>query len=80
MAFRERHPAKWIPHFHAWHERKKGIKGQQTPLITPDTRIATIGSCFAQEIADAMDRLGLKGAMNPSGLVYNTRAIKQELL
>lgn len=80
MAFRDRYSEALVPHFHAWYQRTKRIKSRRVPLITPKTRIATIGSCFAEELAGAMQRLQLNGGMNPSGLVYNTRSIRQEIL
>ncbi len=68
-----------LPHFHRWRERERDIRFERRPLIAPETPIATIGSCFASELADGMDRLGLCGAMHPAGLFYNTRSILQEL-
>lgn len=80
MAFRDRYDEAQIPHFDAWHQRRMRIKSESHGLITPTTRIATIGSCFAEELAAAMDRFGLEGGMNPTGLVYNTRSLRQEIL
>lgn len=80
MDFRQRYSETRIPHFHAWHDRRLGIDCERRPIVGPSTRIATIGSCFAAELADAMDRLGLAGGMNPTGLVYNSRSLRQEIL
>lgn len=71
---------KWeLPHVHLWKDREVRIKAAKTPLIFPETRIATIGSCFASEIAAAMTRLQMRGAMHPTGLFYTTRTMRQEL-
>lgn len=68
-----------VPHLHMWKDRQARIRFEKKPLILPETRIATIGSCFAAEIAGAMERLHMRGAMHPTGLFYNTRSIRQEL-
>ena len=41
-------------------------------LVEPGTRVATIGSCFAAELASMMDVVGIPGAMHPGGLFYST--------
>jgi hypothetical protein len=69
-----------VPHAHMWKDRRASILFQRKPLISRSTRIATIGSCFAAEIASAMTRLGLSGAMHPGGLFYTSRSIRQEML
>ena len=69
-----------VPHRHMWKDRTTSICFQREPLITRSTRIATIGSCFAAEIAKAMSRLGLRGAMHPGGLFYTSRSIRQEMM
>ncbi|HYW81213.1 MAG TPA: GSCFA domain-containing protein [Thermoguttaceae bacterium] len=68
-----------LPCFQLWQDRETEIRAQRTPLIGPTTRIATIGSCFAEEIAAAMSRLNVCGTMHPTGRVYNTRSIRQEI-
>lgn len=68
-----------LPHVHTWRERTRHIGRERVPLVFEDTRVATLGSCFAEELAAAMTRLGLHGAMHPTGLLYNTRSIRQEL-
>jgi GSCFA family len=68
-----------LPHVHEWRERGVDVLAERRPIITNKSRIATIGSCFAQEIAGAMDRLKLNGAMHPGGLFYTSRTIRQEL-
>lgn len=68
-----------VPHVHMWKDRGVDIRAPKIPLLKPGTKIATIGSCFASELASAMTRLGLDGEMHPSGLFYNTRSIRQEI-
>jgi hypothetical protein len=68
-----------LPHVHMWKDRTRAIGSDRRPLIQPKSRIATIGSCFAAELADAMSRLGLDGAMHPAGLFYTSRSIRQEM-
>ncbi|MCK6546316.1 GSCFA domain-containing protein [Myxococcota bacterium] len=68
-----------LPHVHMWKDRAVDIRFDHTPILGKETRIATIGSCFAAELASAMDRLGLAGAMHPVGLFYNTRSVRQEI-
>ena len=68
-----------LPHFQLWQDREPEIRARRTPLIGPNTRIATIGSCFAEEIAAAMSRQKFNATMHPTGRVYNTRSIRQEI-
>lgn len=68
-----------LPHVHQWKDRAGDVRAARIPLITPTKRIATIGSCFARELADGMGRLGLQGAMHPTGLYYTSRSIRQEI-
>ena len=68
-----------LPAVHAWSERGQVIRAPERTIITPSTRIATIGSCFAQELATMMAEVGLVGGMHPGGLFYSTTAIRQEL-
>lgn len=67
-----------LDHFMKWNERGIHITCKRTPIIHKDTNIVTIGSCFASELADAMERLHLRGNMHPNGLYYNTASIRQE--
>jgi hypothetical protein len=48
-------------------------------LIDRETRVATIGSCFASELAAMMGGVGIVGGMHPGGLFYSTATIRQEL-
>jgi hypothetical protein len=68
-----------LEHVHAWSERALVMRAPQVPLVGPETRVATIGSCFAAELAGMMDKVGIHGAMHPGGLFYSTTTIRQEL-
>lgn len=68
-----------LDHVHAWSERSETIRAEPLVLVGPDTKVATIGSCFAKELADAMGDLGISGAMHPGGLFYSTSTMRQEL-
>jgi hypothetical protein len=68
-----------LDHVHAWSERGLVMQAPSTTLIVPDTRVATIGSCFAEELAGMMGTVGINGAMHPGGLFYSTATIRQEL-
>ena len=51
-------------------------------IISSDSHITTIGSCFAHELGSAMSRLGLKGSGHPPPPYgtninfYNTTSVK----
>lgn len=68
-----------LPHAHAWSEREVVIRAPHDPLVTRTTRVATIGSCFASELAAMMGKVGITGGMHPGGLFYSTATIRQEL-
>ncbi len=68
-----------LQHVHAWSERALVMRAPVVPLVGPETRVATIGSCFAKELADMMGVVGIRGAMHPGGLFYSTATIRQEL-
>lgn len=68
-----------LPHAHAWSERELVIRAPHDPLVTATTRVATIGSCFASELAAMMGKVGITGGMHPGGLFYSTATIRQEL-
>lgn len=68
-----------LPNVHAWSERTLEMRAPAVRLVGPETRVATIGSCFAAELAGMMGEVGIKGAMHPSGLFYTTATIRQEL-
>lgn len=68
-----------LPHVHMWRDRAREIRFERTPLICRGTKVATVGSCFASEIAAAMTRMGMDSAMHPTGLFYTTRSVRQEI-
>jgi hypothetical protein len=68
-----------LDNVHAWSERSLVMRAPTTVIVEPSTRVATIGSCFAAELAGMMEKVGIGGAMHPAGLFYSTAAIRQEL-
>jgi len=68
-----------LEHVHAWSDRALEIRAPRLEIVRPGTRVATIGSCFAAELAASMASVGIPGAMHPGGLFYSTAAIRQEL-
>ena len=68
-----------LENVHAWSGRALEIRAPAVRLVGPETRVATIGSCFAAELASMMDVVGINGAMHPGGLFYSTTTIRQEL-
>lgn len=67
-----------LEHVHAWSERQLVIRAEPIRVVEPSTKVATIGSCFAAELAAVMGEVGIVGGMHPSGLFYSTAAIRQE--
>jgi hypothetical protein len=68
-----------LPNVHAWSERELVIRAHVDPVIGPTTKVATIGSCFATELASMMKSVGIVGGRHPGGLYYTTATIRQEL-
>ncbi len=68
-----------LDHVQAWSERQLIIDAPIARIVGPETRVATIGSCFAAELAGMMDKVGIRGAMHPAGLFYSSATIRQEL-
>lgn len=68
-----------LPHVHMWSERGVLPRVISKPLISKSTRIATIGSCFAEEIVKALGARGFAIGKHPGGLYYNTHSIRQEI-
>lgn len=68
-----------LPNVHAWSERELLIRAPVDPLMGPTTKVATIGSCFASELASMMKKVGIIGGMHPGGLFYSTATIRQEM-
>jgi hypothetical protein len=68
-----------LDHLHAWSDREERIRAESVRLIDQSTKVATIGSCFAQELAKVMGTVAIHGGMHPGGLFYSTATIRQEL-
>jgi hypothetical protein len=68
-----------LDHVHAWSDREELIRADTVRLIDGSTKVATIGSCFAQELAKVMGTVAIQGGMHPGGLFYSTATIRQEL-
>jgi hypothetical protein len=64
---------------HAWSDRAPVIQAPPTAIVHRSSRIATIGSCFAAELASMLGEVGITGGMHPGGLFYSTTTIRQEL-
>ncbi len=67
-----------LPHLMRWGERTAWPEPTPRPLVGPDTKIAAIGSCFAERITEYLSARGLHTTFHPAGLQYNTFAIRQE--
>lgn len=68
-----------LDHVHAWSEREERIRAESIRLVDRTTKVATVGSCFAHELAKVMGTVGVQGGMHPGGLFYSTATIRQEL-
>jgi hypothetical protein len=68
-----------LDHVHAWSEREERMRAETVRLIDRSTKVATIGSCFAHELAKVMGTVDIRGGMHPGGLFYSTATIRQEL-
>ena len=49
------------------------------PKIRAQGTLAAIGSCFAQDIAETLLDSGMKGMINPNGILYNPYSINDAL-
>lgn len=47
----------------------------ELPLLGASSVLASVGSCFAQEIAGKLFESGFRGAQNPNGILYNPVSI-----
>jgi hypothetical protein len=68
-----------LDNVHAWSDRALVIGAPGEVIVRPGTRVATIGSCFAAELAAMLSEVGIQGAMHPAGLFYSTATIRQEM-
>ncbi len=67
-----------VPHLMRWRDRQGWPECAPNPLVGPETKIAAIGSCFAERITEYLSARGLDTTFHPAGLQYNTFAIRQE--
>jgi len=67
-----------LKYLHYWKDRGALPGAIAVPIVNQNTRVATIGSCFAEEIVRVLSDRGFEIAMHPSGLWYNTFSIAQE--
>jgi hypothetical protein len=68
-----------LEHLHAWSDRQEQMRVETIELIDATSKVATIGSCFAQELAKVLGTVHIVGGMHPGGLFYSTATIRQEL-
>jgi hypothetical protein len=68
-----------VESLHNWSDRALVIRARADPIISPATKVATVGSCFASELASMMGKVGIVGGMHPGGLFYSTATIRQEV-
>lgn len=50
------------------------------PKIRAQGTIASIGSCFSQDVVDVLLHSGMKGAQNPNGILYNPVSVCDALM
>jgi len=73
-----------IDDFHQWNDiytykNTKFKSNTKKSIINKDSSIATIGSCFSNEVAIAMDKLGIETSYKKINLLhYNSASIKQQ--
>ena len=67
-----------LPHLMRWRDREAQPRFPQVPLIGADTKIAAIGSCFAERVTEVLSARGMNTTFHPTGLQYNTFSILQE--
>ena len=77
-----RYTVPWhVDDFHLWKDvysnGKTEFKFNSKPILNKNSSVATIGSCFAKELAAAMTSIGIKSHF-PDILHYNTTSIKQQ--
>jgi len=67
-----------VPHLQKWSDRGDQPSAPRLDLVGLDTKIAAIGSCFADRATRALAELGLDAKLHPAGLQFNTYSILQE--
>ena len=80
-----RYPVPWcVDDFHKWVDvyTDGNIEfkiNNSKPILKKDSYVATIGSCFAQELASAMKKVGIESSFGKTELLhYNTTSIRQQ--
>ncbi len=58
-------------------QTKIPLKQQQEKLITYDSNIVSIGSCFSEHIGEKLNYFQFKGLQNPFGILFHPKAIEQ---
>lgn len=61
-----------------WSQRNQHLNLANKPLISHQSNIFTIGSCFASNLVAYMPSMGLRGSTHPARPFYHTRSILQE--
>jgi hypothetical protein len=69
-----------VPALMRWRDREPQptFEAGVVPLIGQTTKIAAIGSCFAERVVEVLESRGLPTTFHPTGLQYNTFSIIQE--
>lgn len=69
-----------VPALMRWRDREAWptFASGAAPLIGKTTKIAAIGSCFAERVVEVLESRGLDTTFHPTGLQYNTFSIIQE--
>lgn len=67
------------PYVSKWHKRQTEISSLSVSVLSVQTSVFTIGSCFASNLAAYMGEFGIKGATHPGRPFYHTKAILQEI-
>ncbi len=68
-----------VDHLMRWAERAEQPYGEPVPLVGEDSRIAAIGSCFAERVTEVLAAMGLRATFHTAGLQYNTFSLVQEM-
>lgn len=67
-----------VPHLSQWSARGPQPVADTPCLLDVDSKIAAIGSCFADRVTRALASMGLDATLHPAGLQFNTYSILQE--
>ncbi|MCP4153064.1 MAG: GSCFA domain-containing protein, partial [bacterium] len=63
-----------------WAKRSTEIKAKKQPILSADSSVFTMGSCFARVLADELKNLKLKGGSHGEwAYFYDTKSIRQEI-